>query len=221
MLVLPRMTTSAAFSFLVSVASYGGIQPSRIFEPTVVGMPSVVKMSEGALAVDVQEGVHLLVDGLDAGEVGLGDLDGRELAGSDLRGGLGGGELDDVRHDFLVLPQDLRHLETLLLLGRGAGERLLGGERGTDLVRPHDVGQRERVRGRRYVLVGDLTDACDRADDVVQLACEVLELFGLQLQTRQPGEVGDLLARDARHAAILWGECVWFGPILWGGALCP
>jgi hypothetical protein len=36
----------------------------------------------------------------------------------------------------------------------------------------------------------------------------VVEFFGLQLQTRQPGEVGDLLARDARHAAILWGECV-------------
>ena len=122
MLVLPRMTTSAAFSRLVTVASYGGIQPSRIFEPTVVGMPSVVKMSlsasgtpasgpsfspaarfastaracgERALAVDVQEGVHLLVDGLDAGQVGLGDLDGGELAGGDLRGDLGGGELDD------------------------------------------------------------------------------------------------------------------------------
>ncbi len=44
MLVLPRMTTSAALSRLVSVASYGGIQPSRILEPTVVGMPSVVKI---------------------------------------------------------------------------------------------------------------------------------------------------------------------------------
>ncbi len=48
MLVLPRMTTPAALSFLVSVASYGGIQPSRIFEPTVVGTPSVVKMSLSA-----------------------------------------------------------------------------------------------------------------------------------------------------------------------------
>ncbi len=48
MLVLPRMTTSAAFSFWVTVASYGGIQPSRIFEPTVVGTPSVVKMSFSA-----------------------------------------------------------------------------------------------------------------------------------------------------------------------------
>ncbi len=34
-------------------------------------------------------------------------------------------------------------------------------------------------------------------------------------------EVGDLLARDARHAAILRGECVDFGPILWGGAPHP
>ncbi len=48
MLVLPRMTTSAAFSFLVRVASYGGTQPSRIFEPTVVGMSCVVKMSLSA-----------------------------------------------------------------------------------------------------------------------------------------------------------------------------
>ncbi|WP_449342570.1 hypothetical protein [Streptomyces aurantiogriseus] len=40
--------------------------------------------------------MHLLVDGLDPGEVGLGDLDGGELAGGDLRGDLGGGELDDV-----------------------------------------------------------------------------------------------------------------------------
>ncbi len=134
MLVLPRMTTSAALSRLVSVASYGGIQPSRILEPTVVGMPSVVKMSlsasgtpyqraellapgallvdgaglrEGALTVDVQEGVHLLVYGLDPGQVGLGDLDGGQFARGDLPGDLGGGELDDVavRHGVLVLPR--------------------------------------------------------------------------------------------------------------------
>ncbi|GGZ02122.1 hypothetical protein GCM10010385_59550 [Streptomyces geysiriensis] len=43
----------------------------------------------------------------------------------------------------------------------------------------------------------------------------MLELFGLQLQTRQPGEVGDLLARDARHAAFLWGECVVGANRLW------
>ena len=52
------------------------------------------------------------------------------------------------------------------------------------------------VRGRRYVFVGDLGDAGDRADDVVELAGEVVELFVGQLQTRQPGEVGDLVAGD-------------------------
>lgn len=48
MLVLPRMTMSAAFSFFVRVASYGGTHPSRILEPTVVGMSWVVKMSLSA-----------------------------------------------------------------------------------------------------------------------------------------------------------------------------
>ncbi|KAF2777393.1 histidine kinase [Streptomyces sp. KO7888] len=69
-------------------------------------------------------------------------------------------------------------------------------------------------------MVGDLADAGDRADDVVQLSREVLELFGLQLQTRQPGEVGDLLARDARHAAFLWVS-VWSGHFGRGKALAP
>src|SRR6478735_11902417 len=37
MLVLPRITMSASRSLRVTVASYGGRQPSRIFEPQVVG----------------------------------------------------------------------------------------------------------------------------------------------------------------------------------------
>ncbi|BFO15559.1 hypothetical protein SHKM778_19470 [Streptomyces sp. KM77-8] len=63
-------------------------------------------LGEGALTVDMQEGVHLLVDGLDPGQMGLGDLYGRELAGSDLLGGVGCGELDDViAHGGLLLPR--------------------------------------------------------------------------------------------------------------------
>src|SRR5215813_7392508 len=45
MFVLPRMTTPASRSRLVTVASYGGRQPSRIFEPQVVGMSVVVMTS--------------------------------------------------------------------------------------------------------------------------------------------------------------------------------
>jgi hypothetical protein len=40
MLVLPRITMSASSSRWVTVALYGGIQPSKIFEPQVVGAPA-------------------------------------------------------------------------------------------------------------------------------------------------------------------------------------
>ncbi len=42
------IATGETTSVAVTVASYGGIQPSRIFEPTVVGTPLVVKMSFSA-----------------------------------------------------------------------------------------------------------------------------------------------------------------------------
>src|SRR3954452_9480115 len=45
MLVLPRIGRPAALMRWVIVASYGGIQPSRIAEPHVVGRPIVATMS--------------------------------------------------------------------------------------------------------------------------------------------------------------------------------
>src|ERR671931_493256 len=48
MFVLPRMTTPAALSRLTTVASYGGFQPSRIFEPAVVGTAPCVNTSFSA-----------------------------------------------------------------------------------------------------------------------------------------------------------------------------
>src|SRR5690606_38321496 len=44
-LVLPRMGMRAARIRVVTVASYGGTQPSRMREPAVVGMPSVTSRS--------------------------------------------------------------------------------------------------------------------------------------------------------------------------------
>ncbi len=125
----------------------------------------------------------------------------------DPRGGLGGGQPDQ---SLIALSSSPRICGTLKRCCSWAGAPESACSRGQgrpDLVRAHDVGQRQRVGGRRYVLVGDLGDGGDRADDVVELSGEVVELFVLQLQTRQPGEVGDLLARDARHAAILVGRC--------------
>src|SRR4051794_29665422 len=48
MLVLPRITMPAASMRVVIVASYGGSQPARIFDPTVVGAPFMVTTSLSA-----------------------------------------------------------------------------------------------------------------------------------------------------------------------------
>ena len=49
MFVLPRITTPAVFNFATTVESYGGRQPSRIFEPAVVGIPFCAKISFTAI----------------------------------------------------------------------------------------------------------------------------------------------------------------------------
>src|SRR6188768_3644121 len=43
MMVLPRIGRPAALRRATTVASYGGTQPSRIFEPHVVGRPEVAR----------------------------------------------------------------------------------------------------------------------------------------------------------------------------------
>ena len=116
-LVLPRITTPASSSRRVTVASYGGIQPSRILEPAVAGTPACTTMSfsasgtpgqpgdrgvterpgpvDGAgllqrgLGGHVQERVHGPVDGLDAVKVRAGDLLGAGLACRDRVGQCG------------------------------------------------------------------------------------------------------------------------------------
>src|SRR5690606_39380635 len=45
MLVLPSTTTSASRSLRRTVESYGGIHPSSVFDPHVVGTPLVVSTS--------------------------------------------------------------------------------------------------------------------------------------------------------------------------------
>ncbi len=112
MLVLPRITTPAWRSRRVTVASYGGCQPSRMREPQVVGMSVVVNTSLSASGTPgqrperltggpalvhrarrgprrvrrhVQERVQLAVDRGDPGQVRVGDLDRGHLAGRDHR----------------------------------------------------------------------------------------------------------------------------------------
>src|SRR5665648_1218439 len=49
MLVLPRIGMPAALSRSTSVASYGGIQPCRILDPAVLGIPLVTTTSLTAI----------------------------------------------------------------------------------------------------------------------------------------------------------------------------
>ena len=54
--VLPSSGMPAALSFSMTVASYGGTQPSRIFEAAVVTMPLVTIMSLIAIGTPASSG---------------------------------------------------------------------------------------------------------------------------------------------------------------------
>src|SRR6185437_11316143 len=124
MLVLPSGTRCASRSLRTTVASYGGTQPSRIFEPDVDGMSYVHSTSliaigtgeraepltcrasgihcvgrrESALGRHVQERVHVGVDGLDALEVCTRRLDAGDLGCLQLAREFGCAEPRQVAH---------------------------------------------------------------------------------------------------------------------------
>src|SRR5690606_29560422 len=95
--------------------------------------------------------------------------------------------------------EDSGDAEALLLGGGRPGEGLLGREGRPYLVGPVDVGQRQRVRGGRDVLRGDLLHPRDRGDDLVELGREMIELIVGERQPGQPGEVLDLVTGDGGH----------------------
>ena len=151
--------------------------PRGSCDPQVVGMPSVASTSlsasgtpasgpsvvaggaarvdgrgrgERAVGVDVQERVDGAVDGGDAVEVRLGDLD-RARPRRRRRRPASSAAVSRVRSVARrsLLVQDARDPEALVLDGGGAGERLLGGQRRADDVLAEHVGQRQRVARRR------------------------------------------------------------------------
>jgi len=142
----------------------------------------------------VQEGVHHRVHLGDAVQVGLGGLDGGHLAAVDLLGQLGGGQPGELTH--ASSPRIRGTWNRPCSTGRGAGQRLLLGQPGTDLVGPEHVGQRHRVGGRLDLVSGDLADSGHRGQDDVELAGEPVELGLGDREPGQSGEVGDLGAGD-------------------------
>ena len=142
---------------------------------------------ERALGVDVQERVHPPVDLGDPVRCVWVDLD-----RGDGRRRRGPRPAAAVSRSLLV-PQDPRHAEPLLLLLGRPGERLLGRQPGHHDVLAEDVGQRQRVGGRRDVVVGDVADGGDRLEDHRQLGREVVELGVGQVDPGEVRQVRDLV----------------------------
>ena len=57
--------------------------------------------------------------------------------------------------------------------------------------------------GRRNIVAGGLPDRGDRFQDDVELAGQAVQFRRCQIDPGQRREVGDLLARDGRHARLL------------------
>src|SRR5947208_1023876 len=103
----------------------------------------------------------------------------------------------------LVLSQDPRHLEPLLLDGGRLAEGFLRGQAGGWLVVAVHVGQAGRVRRRRDAVGGGLLDLRDGRDDLIQLGRQMVEFGVAERDPGQPRQVRDLVtgyghARDSR-----------------------
>ena len=196
----------------------------------LVGVP---RRREGALGVEVQVAVDEAVDGSGPVEVGLDHLDGRGLAGGDEVGQLGGAGSGEVgAHGVVVLGvvagsgasgvcrrlgwvrgsgawsvfvEDPRDREPLLVrLGRAA-ERVLGAERGADLVGTGDVDQGQGVRHRLDVGDRRLLDRGHRLQDDAQLADHAVELGVGEVDAGEAGEVGHVRTGEVSHAGQSMG----------------
>src|SRR5665647_2131022 len=123
---------------------------------------------------------------------GLELLEVPEMLGNDV--GVGG------RPETSVLVQDPRDGESLLLGGGRTRQRLLGGQAGPHDVGPRHVGQRQRVRRRWDVVRGHLVHAGDGLENDGELAGHLVELSVTEIDAREHGEMGDIVAGDCGHA---------------------
>ena len=82
----------------------------------------------------------------------------------------------------------------------GAPDSACSGVRhGRDDVLAEHVGDRDRVRGRRDVLGGDLVDGRDRLEDHRELRRQVVELGVVEVDAGEVGQVAHLVTTDFRH----------------------
>src|SRR3984957_13390296 len=216
MLVLPMRMAPASRSRPVTVDSYGGYQPSRIFDPQVAGAPMVVNRSftatgtparapSGSPAARPRSTARACARASPPPAVSGPRCAGVTSAADTLPAATAAASsaaVIVVRSSMVspsLLDQDPRHLEPLHLDGGRPAERLLGREAGDGLVVTENVVDAGRVRRWRDAVRGDLLHLRDRRDDLVELRGKMVELFVAEREPGQPGQVSDLVAGNG-HA---------------------
>src|SRR3984957_1592765 len=227
MLVLPMRMAPASRSRPVTVDSYGGYQPSRIFDPQVAGAPMVVNRSFTATGTPARapsgSPAARLRSTARAWASASSPLTCRNARTSPstavirsrcawvtsaadtlpaATAAASSAAVIVVRSSMVspsLLDQDPRHLEPLQLdRGRGA-QCFFWRQAGHRLVVAGNVVHGGRPRGRRGGGRGDLLHLRDRRDDLVELRGKVVELFVAEREPGQPGQVSDLVAGNG-HA---------------------
>src|SRR5215469_959221 len=228
MLVFPRMITPASLSRLVTVASYGGRQPSRIFDPQVVGMSLVVSTSLSASGTPPSG-----PSGSPAARLrSTSSAAASAPTPATCRNACRRGSTATIRSRcawvtstadtspeataaassaavsrmssgasavISVLRQYARDPESGLFRRGRAGECLFRRELGSRDVFPVHVDDGNGMRHRRDLVGRDLLHARHGPDDLIELAGEVLELGVGQRQPGKPGQVSYLVPRNG-HA---------------------
>src|SRR5262249_56384824 len=97
---------------------------------------------------------------------------------------------------WLVLRQDPRDPEPLLLYGGCLAQDGFRVQARHQRVLAEHVDQRNRVRGGRDAVRGDLLDPGHRGDDHVKLRGQVIQFILGQGEPGEPGEVCDVVTSD-------------------------
>ncbi len=178
-----------------------GITPRRARGVDCVGAAA------RAVGVDQHIAVERAIEPRDAVEVRFRDVARTQLAGAHPVGDRGDRQAADVdigvAHDSSSIGpppcrrHDARHLEEARLAPRGVLQRFFDGQRHSHLVRTdrtverHGVGHRLDRRRVEILERGDVTQ------NSVEIGRHALDLLSAQVQSREHGDLADLLRTDA------------------------
>ena len=227
MLVLPRITRPAARSLVTMVASYGGRQPSRIFDPHVVGMPRVARTSfsasgtpaSGPSGIPAARAASTASAAASAPSVSTCRNAWTAPSTAAIRSRCACATSRAELSPELISPAsvvasarvrslraDIRPPRPGSAVPGSAGPRPRapptsgGSQPRDDDVGAEDVRQRKRVRCRRDVVTGNFADLGDQTDDLVELRCEVVDFGVGEVDPGQLGEVTEIVGADGGHS---------------------